>query len=42
VEDAPLAGTYLAPGKYVTQDGIKDIADVKAASESEIVAVPAK
>jgi hypothetical protein len=28
----PMAGHYLAPGQYVTPEGIKDIAEVKAAA----------
>jgi len=28
--EGPLAGTYLAPGQYVTADGIKSIAEITA------------
>ena len=41
-EDLPVAGKYLAPGKYVTPEGIKDMAVVKAASAVEVVAAPSK
>ena len=40
VADAPLAGTYLAPGKYLTKEGIVDMETVKAKAQAEVVATP--
>lgn len=33
----PVAGLYLAPGQYVTPEGVKSIEEVKAASQMIVV-----